>query len=304
MIMQCLKPLNIPRPGGKGPADRIQVPCGKCEACLANRSQQWVFRLNQEAKQSVISHFITLTYADEYLYRNDNGVPSVNKRHVQLFFKRLRHCAPDSKLRYFLVSEYGPETFRPHYHFLLFGWPDCVDLDKSLSLCWPSFHTIGLVTPARIQYCANYYIQKATAPPGADPNFSLCSRNPGIGANYITPKSEEWHKQDTGDRYYCVLPGGSKVSMPRYYQEKLFDEVSRERHNVEVQKEMSSRPYGVPRPNYDDFVFPQSDGPVGLLQREAERQFLEASRKFERYVESKKFDYARKIQNRIKKKKL
>ncbi|AXB22553.1 replication initiation protein [Lynx canadensis associated microvirus CLP 9413] len=43
------------------------------------------------------------------------------KRDFQLFMKRLRKAFPDQKIRYFAAGEYGSETFRPHYHAILFG---------------------------------------------------------------------------------------------------------------------------------------------------------------------------------------
>lgn len=47
----------------------------------------------------------------------------VSKREIQTFLKRLRRKLSrftDEKVRYYAVSEYGPDTFRGHYHLLLF----------------------------------------------------------------------------------------------------------------------------------------------------------------------------------------
>lgn len=46
-----------------------------------------------------------------------------SKRDMQLFMKRLRKVLKrytDEKVRYYIVAEYGPKTFRAHYHLLLF----------------------------------------------------------------------------------------------------------------------------------------------------------------------------------------
>lgn len=32
-----------------------------------------------------------------------------------------------------------------------------------------------------------------------------------------------WHKADLENRMYCNLPGGKKISMPRYYKEKIYE---------------------------------------------------------------------------------
>lgn len=50
-----------------------------------------------------------------------NRIPYVCNRDLDLFLKRLRSYYPDEKLRYYAVSEYGPQTFRPHWHLLLFS---------------------------------------------------------------------------------------------------------------------------------------------------------------------------------------
>lgn len=46
-------------------------------------------------------------------------IPYVCNRDLDLFLKRLRSYYPDEKLRYYAVSEYGPTSFRPHWHLLL-----------------------------------------------------------------------------------------------------------------------------------------------------------------------------------------
>nr|DAU64539.1 MAG TPA: Replication associated protein [Microviridae sp.] len=50
-----------------------------------------------------------------------NRIPYICNRDLDLFLKRLRSYYPYEKLRYFAVSEYGPTSFRPHWHLLLFS---------------------------------------------------------------------------------------------------------------------------------------------------------------------------------------
>lgn len=50
-------------------------------------------------------------------------IPILRKKDVQNFLKRLRYYVAketNSRFRYFCVGEYGCQTFRPHYHLLLF----------------------------------------------------------------------------------------------------------------------------------------------------------------------------------------
>lgn len=92
--------------------------CGKCDVCRASRYTELVCRLNYEADcHDSLPLFVTLTYRDDFL-----PTEGVVKRDVQLFIKRLRHLF-DTKIRYFVVSEYGKKRGRPHYHLLLFGIP-------------------------------------------------------------------------------------------------------------------------------------------------------------------------------------
>lgn len=44
----------------------------------------------------------------------------LRKRDVQLFLKTFRDYLPEYEIRYFAAGEYGPETFRPHFHLLLY----------------------------------------------------------------------------------------------------------------------------------------------------------------------------------------
>nr|DAG75120.1 MAG TPA: Replication associated protein [Microviridae sp.] len=50
-----------------------------------------------------------------------NRIPYLCNRDLDLFLKRLRSYYPDEKLRYYAVSEYGPTSYRPHWHLLLFS---------------------------------------------------------------------------------------------------------------------------------------------------------------------------------------
>lgn len=58
---------------------------------------------------------------DKIKHNVPNRIPYVCNRDLDLFLKRLRSYYPDEKLRYYAVSEYGPTSFRPHWHLLLFS---------------------------------------------------------------------------------------------------------------------------------------------------------------------------------------
>lgn len=62
-----------------------------------------------------------LSILDKVKHNIPNRIPYVCNRDLDLFLKRLRSYYPDEKLRYYAVSEYGPSSFRPHWHLLLFS---------------------------------------------------------------------------------------------------------------------------------------------------------------------------------------
>lgn len=71
----------------------------------------------------------------------DGDFGRVSVRDFQLFLKRIRKYVfteTGQKIRYYGVSEYGPRTFRPHYHFLFFckSKPALSSLQQNLSKAW------------------------------------------------------------------------------------------------------------------------------------------------------------------------
>lgn len=200
------------------------VPCGKCNFCLEARRASWTFRLQQEAKHSETSYFITLTYADEKLPKKPSGVSTLDKRGLQLFIKRLRKSQSqmvdkwsDRPLRYYAVGEYGTDRQRPHYHVLVFNMlPTLCDCVEGI---WGAGQVlVEVVNDARIHYTTKFHVNAVGDYPGRDPPFALMSRKPGIGAGYFETHTE-YHIYS--DRMYTEV-GGFKRSLPRYYRDKMF----------------------------------------------------------------------------------
>lgn len=102
----------------------ITLPCGQCIQCRLARSRRWAVRLMHELKSHEKSAYITLTYNDENLPSDH----SVHVRDFQLFMKVLRRHHPECQIRFFHCGEYGEQSFRPHYHAIIFGYdfPDRV----------------------------------------------------------------------------------------------------------------------------------------------------------------------------------
>lgn len=127
----------------------VQVPCGKCLECLRDKQNEWVVRLYMESKYHSNILFFTLTYSPDSvpsLVNLESGelYLTVYKKHLQDWFKRFRRryektYGLTAQLKYFITSEYGPKTKRPHYHGILFGIPK--DVFNSLALAeWRSLY--------------------------------------------------------------------------------------------------------------------------------------------------------------------
>lgn len=224
--MECQKPIYLSK-------QDMLVPCGRCPFCCATKRSDWALRLHYESKRHLTKKFVTLTYADAHL-RWKNGVSQLDKRDVQLYMKRLRRSCPGVTLRYFAVGEYGSKTYRPHYHILLFGEVS----DEKVREAWSFGHVhIGQVTQASVMYCLGYIVNgkgwqmrtKRVAP------FSLMSRRPGLGANYLTPAMIEWHR--SGRKNYAIIDG-CKRHLPRYYKVQIFSKIDLVRIAVRDQKAM------------------------------------------------------------------
>lgn len=119
-------------PSGDNQCYFINVPCGKCIECSdAKRNDLFVrasFEYKSMLKAGGIAYFVTLTYANNCL-PTFNHRPCFNREDVTNFLRRLRarhfkFCKQFNHsyhgIRYFVTSEYGHETHRPHYHMVIF----------------------------------------------------------------------------------------------------------------------------------------------------------------------------------------
>lgn len=127
---------DSPPPSSLVLSDCDVVRCGKCIGCRMDRSADWANRLllEKEYYPDDQCYFLTLTYDDNYVpvsYTPDpetgEALPvlTLRRRDIQLFVKRLRKRLEPDKIRVFYCGEYGPRTFRPHYHMIVFGLRLC-----------------------------------------------------------------------------------------------------------------------------------------------------------------------------------
>jgi hypothetical protein len=223
--MACITPFSVKN---KISGETIPVPCGKCPNCKKRRISGWSFRLMQEYKVSNSAHFITLTYDTKNAPITKKGYMNLNKRDLQLFFKRLRkRHEKGTKIKYYACGEYGGKTYRPHYHIILFG----ADINF-ISQAWDLGHVhYGTVNEASVGYTLKYISKNNKIPlhqnDDRQKEFSLMSK--GLGKNYMSKAMIKWHKNDLDNRFYVNLTDGKKIAMPRYYKDKIYTDDERKR---------------------------------------------------------------------------
>lgn len=227
--------------------DGIPYGCGQCTPCRINRARQWTTRMTLESYAHPYSAFITLTYENEHLPMTPNG-PTLEPKDLQLFMKKLRKAWPE-KLRFYAVGEYGDQTFRPHYHIALFGYPHCDHVlhsngrarncncppCRTLAKYWKhGIITNGSLTPQSASYVVGYITKKMTKPDderlnGRHPEFARMSNRPGIGVPGLiglidwlkNTKNGKFFIEQTGDVPREIVIGKKSLPLGRYLTDQL-----------------------------------------------------------------------------------
>lgn len=224
--MRCLHPSVIhPSEGGT-----LVVPCNRCIACRINKTEEWSTRLLFEYEKHGVGAFVTLTYDDEHLPSDG----SLHKDHIQKFIKRVRkHYAGNgaSEIKYYLCGEYGPTTFRPHYHIAIFG----VDFEMenwiqykskhyyspTLLELWPfGFNEVGFLNKTTMNYVTGYIQKKLFGEEAAlykklnvIPPFQLFSKK--LGVEFVQKHGSQFVNN------MCITVQGKKMPISKYYSGKL-----------------------------------------------------------------------------------
>lgn len=212
----------------------IKIPCQQCINCKIEKSRQWAMRCTHEAQLHEQNMFLTLTYDDDNLPSDGSLVPT----DLQLFHKRLHNRLlrrSATGIRYYACGEYGDDNNRPHYHSLIFSYSfpnqtkfkttktgETLYTAPDLDELWPyGLAVIGAVTFESAQYVAGYINKKITGPKAEDhyqgriPEYSVMSRRPGIGLNWLKKHLDQTYTTDS------VLFRGKLMKPPKYYDKKF-----------------------------------------------------------------------------------
>lgn len=127
---------------------------------------------------------------------------------VQKFFKRLRRKIETSKktynnekIKYYSVSEYGPRTFRPHFHILLYT--DSAELSQDLAAlvraCWTYGYSYTTLSQGHAtSYVASYVNSVVTIPPILQTSsmHPKCSHSSCLALPVFTPQFKKIFKYE------------------------------------------------------------------------------------------------------------
>lgn len=157
----------------------------------------------------------------------------VSKRDVQLFMKRLRsqiNYKYNEKVRYFICSEYGPKTFRPHYHGLLFF--DSREVQQNIYTLLRESWSLGFVNCSLANGRALGYVAKYVTGFSHYPKiyevkefrpFALYSKRPAIGTPEINKETLPKLLMDANSGTQLAVDNTIKyVPYPRSLVNRLF----------------------------------------------------------------------------------
>lgn len=134
----CISPIKIKNPSKyvdlnlHSAPSFYQVPCGNCFECRSVKRSEWQTRISFEISDLYAREgkaiFLTFTYNDSCLpylrVLNRPVIPCFSHDDVLKFLNKIKvfsnRTFGKGSYKYFITSEYGSNTKRPHYHALFF----------------------------------------------------------------------------------------------------------------------------------------------------------------------------------------
>lgn len=137
-------------------------------------------------------------------------IPCVSKQDVQNWLKRVReqyaydHDGERLKFKYFICSEYGPSTFRPHYHAVIFVNFNVADFSKYFISDWQSNYGNVKWKGRPIQYFKKNGVGDAMAYVAKYCSKPSFAENPYV-VNHVIPKCFRLISKKLGSNYMSDL---------------------------------------------------------------------------------------------------
>lgn len=216
----------------------VQIPCGNCIECRQKKTREWTVRLTEELKIHKHAYFITLTFSNKELnaickklnLKECNAVAGYAVRHC------LERWRKDHKksIKHWLITELGHTgTERVHLHGLLFNNEplEFTPTKEKNFYTWKywkygNIYVGNYCTQRTINYITKYINKIDTDHKGFQGQIFA---SPGIGKNYLEREiCKTYHYTPGESKNYYTLPNGSRVNLPTYYKNKLYNEEERE----------------------------------------------------------------------------
>lgn len=267
----------------------IEVPCGQCIGCRIHKMQEWGVRCVHEALMHEHSWFVTLTYDPEHLPKDLSVNKDEHQRFMKrlryytgqkIRFFMCGEYGDDKGRPHYHYLLFGLELADLEYwrkgsskHNRQITYP----IYRSLTLerAWQKgFVELGEVNIQSAQYVAGYVRKKITGKKldetnsdglkpyelynditgeliKREPEFSLMSRNPGIGSAFYEKYGDQIRRLDH------VVVNSKRMRVPKYY-----DRITKKLHPSVMESIVRSRRFTAQKRIKDQT-------PERLRQREA-----------------------------------
>lgn len=208
----CIAPNTIYRTGIE--TKPVNVPCRKCWACIADRTNDLIGRCLCEAGHSDAVWHVTFTYDDKKL-DDPSQARIVRKSDFQKFVKHMRRSV---KMRYLVVSETGKKNSkRVHFHAILFfrgKLPQWEHNKREWIKEWPWGHIF--VDPIATEHSMRYVLKYAMKDVQNDGAWLSYSRIPIMGID---------HAVYYGKRYAAekLIPRNFKYRPPNAHEGRTYE---------------------------------------------------------------------------------
>lgn len=192
-----------------------RLSCGKCPECLKALRSDWIYRCEKESEVHRFNYFFTLTFNEDHLPPDEQGVWDCFTRFRKAYF------AARGSFPYFVSMERGDLHGRLHLHLLMYSdKPVPKDLVRHL---WPNgFIKRGRISPKRIRYACSYMFN-----PDMLNKVKMYRSSNNFGGVPLVPfrirKTKFGLKAVPLPRYYCKKFHACGVFARKYYDSLYHD---------------------------------------------------------------------------------
>lgn len=220
--MACVKPITIHKN-----KQSFKVPCGHCMNCRVKKMSQLEFLANKELlyaySRGLGCSFVTLTYTDENLPRTNKGTPTLRRKDLQNFHKRVRQLT-DIPYKHISCLEYGDSLGRPHMHIIFVGLSDVVAYNVCKKAWKFGLYDVGPLTQGGLRYVVKYCCKADSDDVVQAIRDGNAMEQPkimhsiGLGKRWI-----ESHINDIVESNFLFYKNGRSTPYPKYVLEYVKD---------------------------------------------------------------------------------